>query len=223
MIHKEGYWSVFVGILISVLLYFLVMDVFPNNNIARNLILLIDLIFLIFLVQFFRNPPRKILEIQNGILSPADGKIVVIERVLEGEFINMEMTQVSIFMSPFNIHKNLNPINGYIRKIQYHPGKFLVAFNPKSSIENERCSFLYETENKDFIVMRQIAGAVARRIVNYLLPDKKVKAGDEMGFIKFGSRVDLFIPTQYKILVNLADKVKGGRNLIAMETDNIPK
>jgi phosphatidylserine decarboxylase len=122
-------------------------------------------------------------------------------------------------MSPFNRHNNLNPINGFIREIKYHPGKFLVAFNPKSSTDNERCSFLYETDQKDLLVMRQIAGAVARRIVNYLKPDERVRAGEEMGFIKFGSRVDLFIPMDYEINIKLGDKVVAGQTLLAKKKE----
>lgn len=173
------------------------------------------LVLMVFLLQFFRNPKREIRSIKEEILCPADGTVVVIEQTLESEFLNKEAMQISIFMSPFNIHKNLNPINGFIREVIYHKGKFLVAFNPKSSTENERCSFLYETEHQDKIVMRQIAGAVARRIVQYLVPGTKVEAGKEMGFIKFGSRVDVFLPLNYEILVNLNDKVKAGQTLLA--------
>jgi len=215
VIHREGYASIIIGFIISVLIYFLFTGLFPGNVFVQITVISLDLVLGIFLIQFFRNPYREIIEAKEDILCPADGKVVVIEKVVEMEFLKKEAIQVSIFMSPLNIHKNLNPVNGIIQTIVYHPGKFLVAFNPKSSTDNERCSFLYEMENGNLVVMRQIAGAVARRIVHYLKPKQTVKAGLEMGFIKFGSRVDLFIPTQYKLNVQLGDKVRGGQTIIA--------
>jgi phosphatidylserine decarboxylase len=216
MIHKEGKESIIIISLITLILWVLGLDLFPNNQTIHNIILVFDLGALIFIIQFFRNPRREILKILKGeILCPADGEILVLEKTIENEFLGKEVTQVSIFMSPFNIHKNLNPINGIIEKIVYHPGKFLVAYNPKSSTDNERCSYLYLSPEKDNLVMRQIAGAVARRIVYYLKEHQMVKAGVEMGFIKFGSRVDLFIPENFEILINLNQKVKAGQTLIA--------
>jgi len=215
MIHREGNRSIGVVLVFDLLILMIWRFYFIQNIFIGIGMGLIGLGLLILVLQFFRNPSRWIMEIEDGILSPADGKILALETTLESEFMGKEMTQVSIFMSPFNIHKNLNPVNGLVQKVEYHPGKFLVAFNPKSSTDNERCSFLYQFNQSDFLVMRQIAGAVARRIVWYIKPGLEVKAGTEMGFIKFGSRVDLFISDDFILEVNLGDKVRAGQTRIA--------
>ncbi len=215
MIHREGYKSILIATLVAVICQTGGLLLFRSHSYITIGITIVDLLLISFIIQFFRNPKREIFPVLDGVLSPADGKVLVIETTKESEFLETECVQISIFMSPFNIHKNLNPIQGVIEKIKYHPGKFLVAYHPKSSTENERCSFLYKTKTNDFIVMRQIAGAVARRIVWYLKPNQTVEMGNEMGFIKFGSRVDLFIPGTYVIKVKLGETVRAGQTLIA--------
>ncbi len=173
------------------------------------------LIFLFFL-QFFRSPKRKIEINDKHILAPADGKVVVIEKTIEDEYFRgKERIQVSIFMSPLNVHVNRNPVTGLIKYLKYHPGKYLVAWHPKSSTLNERTTLVYEVHKGVEILVRQIAGAVARRIKWYVDSDQSVIQGKEFGFIKFGSRVDLFLPTDIEVNVNVGDKTKGGKTVIA--------
>lgn len=173
------------------------------------------IIFLIFL-QFFRSPKRKLVISSRSIVCPADGKVVAIEEVEEPEYFNGEKRiQVSVFMSPLNVHLNRYPISGRIAYSKYHPGKFLVAWHPKSSTENERNTVVVETEFGVSVLIRQIAGFVARRIVWYCHQDDVVKQGDELGFIKFGSRVDLFLPLDAKIKVEIDEKVLGGISVLA--------
>jgi phosphatidylserine decarboxylase len=167
------------------------------------------------IVQFFRSPKIKISKNEAHVLSPADGKVVVIEETTETEYFKDKRIQVSIFMSPTNVHINRNPIGGIVRYFKYHPGKYLMAWNPKSSTENERTTVVIERKNGVELLFRQIAGALARRIVWYVKEGKQVEQGDEFGFIKFGSRVDVFFPLGTKINVNLGDKVKGGITVIA--------
>lgn len=173
------------------------------------------IIFLIFL-QFFRSPKRNLVISSRSIVCPADGRVVAIEEVEEPEYFNGEKRiQVSVFMSPLNVHLNRYPISGRIAYAKYHPGLFLVAWHPKSSTENERNTVVIETEFGPTVLIRQIAGFVARRIVWYCNQDDQVKQGDELGFIKFGSRVDLFLPLDAKIKVELEEKVKGGISVLA--------
>ncbi len=173
------------------------------------------IIFLIFL-QFFRSPKRNLVISSRSIVCPADGKVVAIEEVEEPEYFNGEKRiQVSVFMSPLNVHLNRYPISGRIAYSKYHPGKFLVAWHPKSSTENERNTVVVETEFGVSVLIRQIAGFVARRIVWYCHEDDRVKQGDELGFIKFGSRVDLFLPLDAKIKVEIDEKVQGGISILA--------
>jgi len=182
--------------------------------ISALLVILAGFLFLIVL-QFFRNPVRKIPVADNNLVyAPADGKVVVIEEAIETEYFNEKRLMVSIFMSPLNVHVNRNPVSGSIEYAQYHPGKYLVAWHPKSSTENERTTVVYNT-GKEKILMRQIAGALARRIVNYLETGNQVKQGEDMGFIKFGSRVDLYLPLDAKIKVNLEEIVRGNQTVIA--------
>ena len=174
----------------------------------------ITLALVLFVVSFFRIPTRK-LTISNGqIISPADGKVVVIEETVEDEYFKKKMLQVSVFMSPLNVHVNRNPIDGEIVYNKYHKGKYLVAWNPKSSTENERHSVVIKNGSTEILV-KQIAGAVARRIVNYLEVGNKVKQTEEYGFIKFGSRVDLLLPIGTKINVVLNEAVQGGVTVLA--------
>ncbi len=166
-------------------------------------------------LQFFRNPYREILlPDDNLIYAPADGKIVAIEKIEEGEYFGDKRLQVSIFMSPTNVHVNRNPVGGKVNYFKYHPGKYMVAWHPKSSSENERTTVVIDNGEVE-ILMRQIAGAMAKRIVNYLEPGTEVKQGNDMGFIKFGSRVDLFLPLEAEIQVAIGQKVKGNRTVIA--------
>jgi len=184
------------------------------NSLVMGLTLLITISFWFFILSFFRIPSR-VHTIQEGVVvAPADGEVVVIEEVQADEYFSDRRIQVSIFMSPLNVHVNRNPVSGEVLYSQYHPGKYLVAWHPKSSTENERHSVVYKTQGKEILV-KQIAGALAKRIVNYLKPGQQVKQTEEMGFIKFGSRVDLLLPLDAKILVKLGDKPQGGVTVLA--------
>jgi phosphatidylserine decarboxylase len=170
------------------------------NSLVMGLTLLITISFWIFILSFFRIPSRVHTIQEGAVVAPADGEVVVIEEVQADEYFSDRRIQVSIFMSPLNVHVNRNPVSGEVVYSQYHPGKYLVAWHPKSSTENERHSVVYKTQGKEILV-KQIAGALAKRIVNYLKPGQQVKQTEEMGFIKFGSRVDLLLPLDAKILV----------------------
>jgi phosphatidylserine decarboxylase len=212
-IHKEGrkiILFVLLGVLTINYFTFKVLDMSPY---IKNSILLLTATFLGFVTYFFRNPKRSILTDDNKIICPADGKIVVIEETKVDEYFNDKRLQVSIFMSPTNVHVNRTPIAGEVKYSAYHPGKYLVAWHPKSSELNERTSIVIDNGNFD-VMMRQIAGKLARRIVNYLEEGEEVEQGEQFGFIKFGSRVDLFLPLNTKIHVKLGQKVKGGVTVI---------
>jgi phosphatidylserine decarboxylase len=171
--------------------------------------------FYLLILQFFRNPVREVLVADNNIIyAPADGKVCVIEEVMETEYFNDKRMQVSIFMSPINVHVNRNPVSGVVNYFKYHPGKYLVAWHPKSSTENERTTVVYDNGGVE-ILMRQIAGALAKRIKYYVSEGDQVQQGKDMGFIKFGSRVDLYLPIGTKIEVDLNQKVKGNKTIIA--------
>ena len=167
------------------------------------------LVMSFLIIQFFRIPSRTCMYEANDIICPADGKVVVIEEVEENEYFKDRRIQISIFMSPLNVHANYNPIAGIIKYVKYHPGLFLVAWHPKSSTENERSTFVTEHKNGQEVLFRQIAGAVARRICYYVQEGQEVKACQEFGFIKFGSRIDVLLPLDCKINVKIGDKVKG--------------
>ena len=215
-IHKEGYTTILVSATTLTLLNFLANYLFSENHPLIQLIILIVSIFLFFIVlQFFRSPTRKITINEKCILAPADGKIVVIEQTYEPEVLQEKRIQVSIFMSPINVHVNRYPVSGEVVFSKYHPGLYLVAWHPKSSTENERTTIVIQTSSRVKILMRQIAGALARRIVCYPQEGWMVRQGDEMGFIKFGSRVDLFLPLNSTIKVDINQKVKGGETIIA--------
>jgi phosphatidylserine decarboxylase len=212
MIHKEGQ-----GIL-AVLFGFIFISntalYFFGESINLPYLIFGSVLFLIVL-QFFRNPTRKIAEKNNKIVyAPADGKVVVVEETEETEYFKDKRIQVSIFMSPINVHVNRNPIGGVVKYSTYHPGKYLVAWHPKASTENERTTVVIENEHSA-ILMRQIAGALARRIVNYLKVGAKVVQGEDMGFIKFGSRVDIFLPLDAKIKVQIDQIVDGNKTILA--------
>ena len=187
----------------------------PALHIVHILALLLSLFLIVMILQFFRNPSRAIAAGENTILAPADGKVVVIEEVEEKEYFHDKCIQVSIFMSPLNVHANRNPIGGIVRYMKYHPGKYLVAWHPKSSTENERTTVVIEHKSGQKILFRQIAGAMARRIVYYVEEGDTVKQGEEMGFIKFGSRVDVLLPLSAKIKVKLGDVSVSPQTVIA--------
>lgn len=182
--------------------------------ILSTLIFIVTLGLLIFLISFFRIPNRTLTIREDAIIAPADGKVVVIEEVQADEYFNDRRIQVSIFMSPLNVHVNRNPVSGDVTYSQYHKGKYLVAWHPKSSTENERHSVVYRKNGKEILV-KQIAGALAKRIVNYLQAGQKVEQTNEMGFIKFGSRVDLLLPLDAKIHAKIGDTPQGGVTVIA--------
>ncbi|MDB5203224.1 MAG: phosphatidylserine decarboxylase family protein [Ferruginibacter sp.] len=214
-IHKEGYKSIALVTLIFAALNVLLFWFFGASLLWLCIaIFIISLIFVLFVVSFFRIPSRSHTIHEASVVSPCDGKVVVIEEITDVEYFKDKRVQVSIFMSPANVHVNRNPISGEVIYNQYHKGKYLVAWNPKSSTENERHSVVIRKGGIDILV-KQIAGAVAKRIVNYLEVGQKVQQGDELGFIKFGSRVDLILPVGTKINVKLNEVVQGGVSVIA--------
>lgn len=213
--HKEGYTSIAIaaiifGVINLLSFYFLSF----NYPLLTALISIVTLGLLIFIISFFRIPKRALTINENAIIAPADGKVVAIEEVQADEYFNDRRIQVSIFMSPLNVHVNRNPITGDVVYSQYHKGKYLVAWHPKSSTENERHTTVYRKGDKE-VLTKQIAGALAKRIINYLKSGQQVKQGDEMGFIKFGSRVDLLLPLDAKIKVKIGDKPQGGVTVVA--------
>lgn len=215
MIHKEGYASIVFGLAASAVLVTVSRLFFRNNAIILGITVLISVFVMIALLQFFRNPQRSIQAVDDKVLCPADGTVVVIEEVQEDEYFHDRRIQLSIFMSPLNVHVNRNPVSGSVEYFKYHPGKFLVAWHPKSSADNERTTVVYKTNSNHFVLLRQIAGAVARRIIFYVDQGKRVKQGDEMGFIKFGSRVDIILPKNAEVYIKLNQKVVGGKTILA--------
>jgi phosphatidylserine decarboxylase len=214
-IHKEGFTTIAITTILFGLINFISFTYISfQYPVIGWFIFIVTLIFLVFIISFFRIPKRKLTIDENAIVAPADGKVVVIEEVQADEYFTDRRIQVSIFMSPLNVHVNRNPISGEVAYSEYHKGKYLVAWHPKSSTENERHSVAYRKNGKEILV-KQIAGAVAKRIVNYLKPGQQVIQAEEMGFIKFGSRVDLLLPLDAKIKVKIGDKPKGGVTVIA--------
>ncbi len=214
-IHKEGYTiiAIAMAIVISIIGAF---KIFANPQSKDPFFLYLILIaLLVLIVQFFRNPKRKTTLDGNIVVSPADGKVVVVEETTEQEFFKRPMKQVSIFMSPLNVHVNRYPVCGKVLYQKHSPGKYLVAWNPKSSHLNERTSIVFETESGVQLMIHQVAGFLARRIVCYAKRGQKVTQGDELGFIKFGSRADIFLPLDSKVIVKIGDVVKGGITPIA--------
>ena len=214
-VHKEGYQTIalcglFFVILNLVLFYFLPYSV----TWLAWIIFILSFLFFLFIISFFRVPKRVLTIDDAKIVAPADGKVVVIEETVDEEYFKDKRLQISIFMSPANVHQNLNPVKGEVVYSQYHKGKYLVAWDPKSSTQNERHTVVIQNANAPVLV-KQIAGAVARRIVNYLKPGQKVQQGAELGFIKFGSRVDVLLPPGTKIHVQLNQVVKGGITVLA--------
>ncbi len=214
-IHKEGYPTLIFVIVVLTIINALLFNFVFDAIIFRTVSLIISTGIFLFFLQFFRLPVRIATAADKQILCPADGKVVVIEETKETEYFNDNRIQVSIFMSPFNVHANWYPANGKVKYVKYHPGKFLVAWHPKSSTDNERSTVVIETENGTEILIRQIAGAVARRIVTYSKPEDKAEINKELGYIKFGSRVDIFLPLGTDIKLALEDKVVGNKTVLA--------
>ena len=214
MFHKEGH-KIIIFFLSATIIDIILLEYFFDDSLIITVLQLLLLSLLVLILQFFRNPKRNTIINNDHILSPVDGKIVIIEKVFEKEFFKDERLQVSIFMSPLNVHVTRYPICGKVIFSKYHPGKYLVAWHPKSSEKNERTTIVLDTKKFGNILYRQIAGALARRIVNYAKVDEFIKQGEDAGFIKFGSRVDLFLPLDSSIKVKLNDKVKGGESIIA--------
>lgn len=217
MFHKEGNTIISITV-IAVLTAVLLTYFFIPNIIVQGLIYAVALFFLIIILQFFRNPKRNTVIDDSTIVSPVDGKVVVIEEVFEKEYYKDKRIQVSVFMSPLNVHVTRNPISGKVLFSKYHPGKFLVAWHPKSSEENERTTVVL-ANTKISILYRQIAGALAKRIVNYAKEDQEIIQGSDNGFIKFGSRVDVFLPLGTVVTAKLGDKVRGGESVLAQITE----
>lgn len=214
--HKEGIPTLLITILFSTIIISIAKLAFPEFAIAHWFAYVLSALLLITIVQFFRHPTRVHTINDNAIIAPADGEVVVIEETEEGEYFKDKRIQVSIFMSPINVHVNRYPIGGEVIYAKYHAGKFLVASLPKASTENERTTIVVKHSiNGKSVLFRQIAGALARRIVMYSQEGDKVKQGGEMGFIKFGSRVDLYLPLDAKLKVKIGDSVKGSQTVIA--------
>lgn len=211
-LHKEGTWILIIGF---ALLIAASIPLYLNGNTLSYFAIAALALFYGFVVWFFRNPLREAKSEELEIVAPVDGKVVVIEKVFEKEYLKKEVMQVSIFMSPLNVHVCRYPVAGEVTYTKYHPGKYLVAFHPKSSELNERTTTVVKAVNGTEVLFRQIAGALARRIVLYAKPGDKAVAGTEYGFIKFGSRLDVFLPLDAEILCKLGDKTKGAVDIIA--------
>ncbi len=212
--HKEGYKIIVVSLLLSIA-GILLSEKFIEIVWMVKTIQVLILGFLIIILQFFRNPKRNTILNEKHIIAPVDGKVVVIEEVEETEYFKDKRLQVSIFMSPINVHVTRYAMSGTVNYSKYHPGKYLVAWHPKASTENERTTIVLENRSFGEILYRQIAGALAKRIVNYAVKGDEIVQGTDAGFIKFGSRVDLFLPLDTKLTVKLGDIVKGGTQVIA--------
>lgn len=217
MFHKEGTQSILLGTIVTAIV-FLASDYFIHTDWIKMTIQIVTLLLLIIILQFFRNPKRTVEINENHIIAPVDGKVVVIEEVFEGEYFKDKRIQVSIFMSPINVHVTRYALSGLVKFSKYHPGKFLVAWHPKASEENERTTIVVENNTFGAILYRQIAGALAKRIVNYAKEGMQVVQGTDAGFIKFGSRVDIFLPLGTPINVVLNQKAIGGKTIIAIKS-----
>ena len=215
MFHKEGSKIIFISLIISVGLIFLADAFLKDNFWLLKSVQVLVLIFLLLILQFFRNPTRVADNSDNHILAPVDGKVVVIEEVYEPEYFKDKRLMVSIFMSPINVHVTRYALNGIVKYSKYHPGKYLVAWHPKASEENERTTVVINNRVYGEVMYRQIAGALARRIVNYAQEGMRVVQGKDAGFIKFGSRVDIYLPIGTEINVKLGDKAIGNKTVIS--------
>lgn len=214
MFHKEGSKIILIALFIAVITI-LAADYLVQINWLKTTIQVVVLLFLILVLQFFRNPKRELEISDHKIVAPVDGKVVVIEEVFEPEYFNEKRLMVSIFMSPINVHVTRYALNGVVKYSKYHPGKYLVAWHPKASEENERTTVVIDNPVFGEVMYRQIAGALAKRIVNYAKPSMSVIQGSDAGFIKFGSRVDLYLPIGTKVDVVLNQKAVGNKTIIA--------
>ena len=214
MFHKEGH-KIIVLFLSITIIDILIVEYFIENSTLKIFIQILSLLILVLILQFFRNPKRNTVISDDKILSPVDGKVVIIKKVFEKEYFKDERLQISVFMSPINVHVTRYPSSGEIVFSKYHPGDYLVAWHPKSSEKNERTTIVMKTKTFGEILYRQIAGALARRIVNYAKVGANAIQGEDAGFIKFGSRVDLFLPLDSKVKVKLNQKVIGGETVIS--------
>ena len=214
-IHKEGRVLLFILLLTLIAVYLAVAYFFPEDTLLQNGILIGSIILYFIILQFFRNPKVAVVTDEKQVLAPADGKVVVIEETEEKEYFNERRLQISIFMSPINVHVNRSPVSGVVKYFKYHAGKYLVAWHPKSSSDNERTTVVVEQSDGSEILFRQIAGAMARRIKWYIQEGQRVEQGAEFGFIKFGSRVDVYLPPHAEVKVSVGDKTKGGRTILA--------
>lgn len=214
-IHKEGRVLLFWMMIILVALNYLLFYYMPEERLLINVSLIASVVLYLIVLQFFRNPIFQLPDEEGVVFAPADGKVVVIEEAFEDEYLKEKRKQVSIFMSPINVHVNRSPVKGQVEYFQYHPGKYLVAWHPKSSTENERTSMVIKDTKGNKIMVRQIAGALARRIKWYVKPGSLLDQGGEFGFIKFGSRVDMFLPLDAEILCTMGQGTKGARTPIA--------
>src|SRR5690554_396968 len=215
MFHKEGYKIMATTVIVLVGVN-LLSRMFLTSQSARLVILMGSILLFLLIIQFFRNPKRRTVINEASVIAPVDGKVVVIEEVFEGEYFKENRLMISIFMSPINVHVTRHPVNGVVKYSKYHPGRYLVAWHPKASEENERTTVVVENAVAGEVMYRQIAGALAKRIVNYAEVGKEVIQGTDSGFIKFGSRVDVYLPTGTEIEVQLGQKVKGGITEIAL-------
>ncbi len=214
-IHREGRTLLFVLLIVFFALNWAIQYFFPENNILQNVVIGGSVIFYLIILQFFRIPIFTVQKNSKQIIAPADGKVVVIEETEETEYFKGKRKQISIFMSPINVHVNRMPVKGVIQFYRYHAGKYLVAWHPKSSTENERTTVVVKMENGTEILFRQIAGALARRIKCYVKEGQVLDQGDEFGFIKFGSRVDIYLPLNAKVVASIDQVTKGGKTVIA--------
>ncbi len=219
MFHKEGQNIIYTCLAILIV-FALSAHFFLEDEFLKKLMVSILIIFFLLILQFFRNPKREVSVNENSILSPVDGKVVVVEEVFEKEYFNEKRLQISVFMSPVNVHVTRHPVSGKVVYSKYHPGKYLVAWHPKSSEENERTTVVVNTASFGDVLYRQIAGALAKRIVNYAVEGEEVLQGTDSGFIKFGSRVDVFLPLDAKVNVKLNQKVKGGITVLAQKNES---
>ncbi|WKN41529.1 phosphatidylserine decarboxylase family protein [Tunicatimonas pelagia] len=214
-IHKEGRVLLLVSSIVLILFNFAVAYFFPGRTVLQTVILITSAVLYLLILQFFRNPRIVVTRNEEQILAPADGKVVVIEEAEEKEYFQERRMQVSIFMSPINVHVNRNPASGLVKYFKYHAGQYLVAWHPKSSTDNERTTMVLQLPSGLEILVRQIAGAMARRIKWYVGEGDTVQQGEEFGFIKFGSRVDVYLPLNAEVKVSIGDKTKAGRTVLA--------
>ncbi len=213
--HREGTTTILITIAVLGTLNAALMFGLPQQELLQNIVLVISVFLFVMVLQFFRNPTVQVPVNSQHVIAPADGKVVVIEEVEEPEYFKGKRRQISIFMSPINVHVNRNPISGIVKFVKYHPGLYLVAWHPKASTDNERTTLVIQHPNGTEVLMRQIAGALARRICWYVSERQIVKQGEEFGFIKFGSRVDIFLPLDAEVKVNMNQVTQGGVTVLA--------